>query len=102
MAQEHYSGVVMGTGALITVNKEKCGFKPRMVKLINKTGLCSAEWLDTMANDSMQKSADSGAGAVDNVDVTSNGIIPLASGFSIGTDADLNVSGEAIHYEAWG
>jgi hypothetical protein len=33
--------------------------------------------------------------------LSANGITPLASGFTLGADADINVSGEQLYYEAW-
>ncbi len=88
------NGSVNGTGALINVTT--VGFRPRRVRLVNITGLVTAEWNDAMADDSVVKRVTSGTMTAP----TSNGIIPLANGFSIGTDADVNASGELIHWEA--
>jgi hypothetical protein len=33
---------------------------------------------------------------------TSGGIIPLADGFSIGTQGNLNAASDVLHYEVWG
>lgn len=97
------NGVVIGTGSKITVSGEKCGFRPSRVELSNKAGLATAHWTDTMIEGHMVKFVDSGEGAVDQVDITdaAKGIKPLASGFEIGTDADINASGEAIHFTAY-
>ena len=94
------TNVVKGTGALLNVYKEKVGGMPRSVKLFNVTRNTQGYWNDTMADDSAQITVDSGAGTTDISLITSGGIIPLASGFSIGTNASLNTSGDTIHYEA--
>jgi hypothetical protein len=92
-AQIH-NGAVRSTAALITV---EVGFKPRSVLIKGSDGN-EAFWNDQMADDSMFKRDDAGAGSL----VTSDGIIPTDSGFSIGADADLNPASGAsvLHYEA--
>lgn len=91
-------GSFVGTGS----DKEirTVGFRPRSVRVYNVTGNCQAVWLDTMADDSMQKTVDSGAGTSDVSFVTANGITPLADGFALGADSDLNVASEIVHFEA--
>lgn len=89
------TGVVKGTGALLNVYKEKVGARPYSVKLFNVTQNSHATWTDKMADDSCQLDKTAGVSLV-----TSGGIIPLASGFSIGTNADINTSGDTIHFEA--
>lgn len=91
-------GSFPGTGADLSITW--IGFRPTSVRLFNVTGNCKADWLETMADDSMQKTVDSGSGTTDISFVTSNGVTPLANGFSLGADGDLNVAAEIVHFEA--
>jgi hypothetical protein len=91
-------GSFIGTGSAISVTS--LDFRPRYVKLLNVGGDAQGEWAKPMADASMQKVVDSGSGATDVSLVTSGGITPLANGFSLGTDSDLNASGELVHYIA--
>jgi len=99
-AHRSFRGSVSGTGSNLDVLI--VGFRPHTVKLYNVTGNCSAVWLDSMADASMQKIVDSGSGTSDTSFVSSGGVTPLANGFRLGTDTDLNVSAEVVHYEAIG
>ena len=87
------SGSMDGTGALITV---ALGFAPRKVELFNSEGLSQALKTDTMAADSSIKTITAGTMTfpADLITITSNG-------FTIGTDSDVNVAGEALHWVAW-
>lgn len=87
------NGAVKGTGANLDVRT--VGFRPRRVDLINLTGLVTAVWFDTMANAAGIKRVTAG-----DMTAMTAGITPLSDGFRIGTDADLNVSGEVIHWVA--
>lgn len=84
-------GSFVGTGAQLDIRT--VGFRPSKVSLYNETGLVSAEWTNTMADAAGLKRVTAG-------DMTkmSAGITPLADGFRVGTDADLNVVGEKVHY----
>ena len=88
------TGSVNGTGSAIDIRT--VGFRPKKVELENVDGLASCVWTDTMADDSMVKRVTAGTMTF----VTSNGIIPLSNGFTIGADSDLNASDELIHYVA--
>ena len=91
-------GSFVGTGSakdVLTI-----GFRPRSVRIYNVSGNCQAAWLDSMADGSCQKVVDSGAGTSDVSFITSNGITPLANGFRLGADTDLNVATEIVHFEA--
>jgi hypothetical protein len=90
-------GQFTGTGAAIAV---EVGFRPRKVELRNIGGNATAVWQYPMADASMQKTVDSGAGATDISTVTTGGVTPTATGFSLGTDADLNAAGENVVWEA--
>lgn len=87
-------GRVVGTGAVLNVTK--LGFKPRVVKLKNVDGLVTAYWNQAMKDGEAVKEVTAGTKSL----VTANGITPLANGFRIGTDGDINVDGESIVIEA--
>ena len=89
------TGAVTGTGSLINV--KTVGFRPRMVELINTGGLVSGVWTDSMADASVAKRVTAGTLSFP----TSGGVTPLADGFSLGTDSDLNAAGELVHYIAY-
>lgn len=105
-AVQYANGKVTGTGAAINVN---CGFIPRKVKLMNVTGRCVLEWNDQMANGYGYKIPTGIDATADVVSlhsyITTGGITKgtrtTLLGFIIGTDADVNVDGESIIYEAW-
>lgn len=87
-------GSFTGTGAQLDV--KGVGFRPKMVKLYNVTGLCTGYWQEGMADASVVKQVTAGTISAP----TSDGITPLADGFRLGADADLNVSAEVVHWEA--
>ncbi|KKN42114.1 hypothetical protein LCGC14_0716460 [marine sediment metagenome] len=86
-------GAVIGTGADIDVRGE-VGFRPRWVRILNIAGLAIGEWVDGMADAEVLKTIT--AGTISNP--TTLGITPLADGFRIGADTDLNVDGELIRW----
>lgn len=90
-----FRGSYVGTGANLDVTI--IGFRPKGVELYSSAG-DSGYWSDDFADASVYKRNAAGAGSL----ATSNGITPLANGFRIGTDTDLNVSGERVHYVVWG
>jgi len=89
------NGAVLGTGADLDVRT--VGYKPRRVRLINEDGLAIAEWNDTMTEGRGFKQIT--AGTFSQM-AAGEGITPLSDGFRLGVDADMNVSGEKIHWEA--
>lgn len=89
------TGTTVGTGA--DLNVDTVGYRPRRVELMNVTGLVTATWQDTMADDSMVLRVTAGTMTVP----TTNGITPRAAGFAIGANGDLNVDGEVIHWAAF-
>ena len=93
-----FVGSVKGTGATLPVTK--LGFRPRVVKLINTAsgGLATLYWNAAMADDTGFK--EQNHATVQRAFLTSLGITPLANGFSIGADTDINVDGEDIVFEA--
>lgn len=91
-----YAGTLAGTGAAITVD---IGFRPRYVKVWNVAagGLCTLEWTQTMPDAYGFKEVTAGTKSY----ITSLGITPLANGFTLGADTDVNVSGETVHFVAF-
>jgi hypothetical protein len=87
-------GSFKGTGAIVTVTGVE--FRPRAIRLINTDGLATGDWVQGMPDDSVVKAVT--AGTISNP--TSDGVIPLSDGFSLGTDADLNVDGERVYWVA--
>lgn len=92
-----------GTGAAIDL---ELGWVPDRVTVLNVTSATmeQLEWVEGMANASAVKTV---TGTVARTKITTNGITPLAgsttqpAGFRIGADADVNVNGEQIVWEAW-
>ena len=91
------SGSYVGSGAAKDVKLDKVGFKPKRV-IIHRltTAIDKAEHLDGMADDSFVKTAAAGTRTL----VTSQGITLNATGFSLGTDAAINNSGDTYRYFA--
>lgn len=104
-------GYVIGTGAAIRIIMGWC---PRKVELYNTEGNCFGVWVKNMDAGSIFKTVDSGSGTTDISLVTSGGITIIGAdeysstdkvsgdgmGFIIGTDSDINVSGEDIYFFA--
>lgn len=86
-------GAVIGTGALLEVRT--VNFRPRKVRIFNATAE-EGEWQEGMADDSMFLRVAAGTLTLE----TSDGIIPLSDGFSIGANANLNGADELLHWEA--
>lgn len=87
-----FVGSFTGTGSAIDV--KKVGFRPRAIEVLNITGLCTGKWVEGMADASVVKAITDGTISVP----TTGGITPLADGFTLGTDTDLNVSGELCRF----
>lgn len=84
-------GVFLGTGAALDI---EVGFRPRHVHLINLSSADEAKWAEYMDDGSMHKRLAAGSATV----VSSNGVTPTDSGFTLGPDSDMNVSGEKVLY----
>jgi len=108
---EVVSGYVIGTGAEIKIYT---GFYPKNIKILNTEGLCTLEWIKNMDAGAGLKIVDSGSGTTDISFITTGGITimgpgdydstktPYAGvGFIIGTDSDINVSGEDLYFVAY-
>lgn len=87
-------GSVYGTGAAIEVRGVE--FRPRKVELYNVSSGDKMVWMEGMADDSGVKTVAAGATTVP----TTGGVTPRSDGFDIGTDADVNASGELIRWVA--
>ena len=92
--RKKYRGSFVGTGANIDILVP--GFRPAEVSLFNAGGgLSSASWQKEMPDGSMQKEITAGTTSF----VTGgNGITPLANGFRLGADANLNIAGQTVYY----
>lgn len=84
-----------GTAAAFDIT---LGFKPRHVRILNETSGDEIEWMEGMADSEGFKRVATGTGAM----VTSNGIIPLTNGFTVGLDTDINVISEQLSWIAQG
>ena len=91
-----FYGSFEGTGGLLPVNI--VGFRPSEVEVLNVDGLATMKWRESMPDASALKEVTAGTKTFETV----NGITPLAGGFSLGADADVNVSGEVVHFVARG
>jgi len=107
MTQERYAvGTILGTGAAINV---KCGFIPRYVELLNASdsNMIKMEWFKGMAAGYAFKEK-TGTAYIARTILTSAGISEYAGsdsqgggqGFTLGTDSDMNGSGDTIYYLA--
>jgi hypothetical protein len=93
-------GTVTGTGALITI---PLGFQPDHIEIFNPTTQAGMVWQRGMASNSAIKTVAAGTRTL----AVTNAIIPTAGvdgttarGFSIGADANVNVSTNVMYYKA--
>ena len=101
MFKGHYkTGRITATGAAINV---ELGFVPETVHIRNLTSRDELFWDEGMTNGHGFKRVAAGTGTA----ITSGGISPYVGvlgttgrGFTIGTDADINVNTEILHYTA--
>lgn len=89
------AGSVVGTGSALSV--KTVGFRPKKVELFNATSGDQLEWTQSMADAAGLKRVAAGTGSF----ITSNGVTPLGNGFTLGADADVNASGEVVHWVAY-
>ncbi len=114
MAIRFKKGSITGTGSAINV---ELGFTPLYVRIWNPNDAGSLwptmEWIEGMTSAHSFKTkaiTDSGAtGNATDTKVTTNGITVYAGveganakGFTLGADADMNVSAEVLYYIAIG
>lgn len=76
------------------------GFKPRKVVVRNVTGLVVGVWTESMPDAAALLTIDSGAASTDLSYITTDGITPTNTGFTVGANADLNANAEVLHWEA--
>ena len=88
------NGAVTGTGAALDV--KTVGFRPKKVELVNAAGLATAVWSEGMPDASMSKRITAGTMTFP----LTNGVTPLADGFRLGADADMNAAGELVYWTA--
>lgn len=80
-----YSKAIAGTGALITVS---CGFRPSVIKVVNRSIAISLEWFEGLGNGcGLKRVAGTTNSVGDQSVVTSNGITVYDGYFTIGTDS---------------
>lgn len=95
-ARKKYRGSFIGTGAQIDITV--IGFRPKEVALENVGGgLSAAHWTEAFPDGAMTKEITAGTMSY----VTGgNGITPLATGFRLGADANLNIAGQQVFFTA--
>ena len=87
-------GASLGTGA--DLDAKSVGFRPRSVKLINMDSGDELHWTEGMVDGGGLKRLAAGASSV----LATLGVTPLADGFRLGADTDMNVDGETLQWEA--
>jgi hypothetical protein len=97
------SGVVTGTGAAIEV---EVGFTPKHITLVRAASAgthCRVEAYASMPAASGFKETDDGAGTL-TAQLVTTGLVTFevspSGKFSIGTDADINIAGVDIYWNA--
>lgn len=83
------------TAAAITIT---CGFKPRVVRVLNNTSMDEEVWAEGMATASAFKRLAAGTATA----ITGVGITVSEHGFTIGLDTDINVINEQLTWIAQG
>ena len=97
-AKRMVQGSLVGPGTARDI--ETVGFRPTRVEVRNitaTTGLILGYWQETMPDASMFLTILDGTNTFE----TSDGITPLAKGFTLGANADLNAATEELHWCAW-
>ncbi len=91
-------GSYIGTGALRSIIGDKVGFKPRRVTIYRATtGIDMCVITDLMADNSMFQTL--GSDGVRTL-VTTQAITLLTTGFSVGTDVQINNDTDTYYYIA--
>lgn len=96
------TGTVEGTGSAINVS---CGFTPLHVKLVNIDGDAILDWTPDMGDDGGYKTVAAGTNAhvaTGGVTAYEGALGSASNGFTIGTDSDVNASGETLVWVAYG
>lgn len=93
------TGSVTGTGSDIVVSTDELSFKPVRVEVRNLTSGDELVWTPANGDGGATKRVAAGTASV----ITSGGIKDVAlDTFTIGTDADVNASGESLAWTAFG
>lgn len=71
----------------VAARKFVVGFKPRYVLVMNETDRISEEWFEGMANSEGLIQVAAGTRTL----ITTNGIIPVADGFTLGLDTTIYI-----------
>lgn len=87
------SYITSSTAAAIVITT---GFTPRYVRVCNETSGDMMEWFTGMADAEALKQVAAGTRSI----ITTLGITPSASGFTIGLDTDVNVINEQLSWMA--
>lgn len=99
------TGEITGTGADIDI---PLGFNPTKVVVYNPNDAGAVDatmtWIKGMADGTGFKGTATGTALIDTLGITPYAGVAGATpaGFTIGTDADLNVVAEDMVWEAWG
>jgi hypothetical protein len=88
------TGLLQGTGASMAVTK--VGFKPRYIRVVNLDDPSALEFMEGMTDAHGFKHIDGTQSHI-----TSLGITPTNTGFTLGADTDINVDGEQLAYVCW-
>lgn len=92
-------GAFTGNGTTQEIKAEKVDFKPRKVEIHRmETAFDKVEWIEGMDEGCGIKTPGAG-GARTALGV--NGVTPLFSGFSVGSDASVNANGDLYRYVAF-
>ena len=91
------AGSYTGTGAALSIGGEKLGFRPKRVTIHRMTtALDKAVHLEGMADASFLKTVPAGTTTL----TSTQGVTLEADGFSVGTDAAVNNSGDTYRFFA--
>jgi len=91
------TGRYLDTGTVAAYDFE-CGFQPKYVRICNLTSGDMMEWFEGMADASAAKQVAAGTRSL----ITTLGVTPLTTGFTMGLDTDVNVTSEQISWLAIG
>jgi len=91
------TGAFTGTGTAFNV--DTVGFKPGRIEFFNRTGLTRCVFTKEMPAASLAKQINHAT--VQHAFVTTNGVTLRSAGFTVGTDADINTSGELVYWTAY-
>lgn len=92
-------GQYVGTGSALTIATDKVGFKPSKLEIHRRTtAIDKSEHVRGMADNSMYLTT--GSTGVRTL-VATQAITLTSTGFTLGTNASINNSGDTYDYVAW-